>query len=111
MGGNTAIPLPLSNLPSSRCPDPDVERLDPRFTYRPGNAAFERIATGFRWAEGPVNFRDGGYLRFSDIPNNRIMRWLEEDGRLSEFRAPSNYSNGNTRDRAGRLVTWSPGHL
>ncbi len=97
--------LPLGNLPDSRYPDPHVELLDPRFTYRQGNAAVERIATGFRWAEGPVYFRDGGYLLFSDIPNNRIMRWLEEDGHLSVFRAPSNYSNGNTRDRQGRLVT------
>lgn len=97
--------LPLGTLPDSRYPDPHVERLDPRFTYRQGNAAVERIATGFRWAEGPVYFRDGGYLLFSDIPNNRIMRWLPEDGHLSVFRAPSNYSNGNTRDREGRLVT------
>ncbi len=97
--------LPLGNLPDTRYPDPHVEPLDPRFAYRQGNASVERIATGFRWAEGPVYFRDGGYLLFSDIPNNRIMRWLEEDGHLSVFRTPSNYSNGNTRDRQGRLVT------
>ena len=97
--------LPLGNLPDTRYPDPRIERLDPRFIYKQGNAAIERIATGFRWAEGPVYFRDGGYLLFSDIPNNRIMRWLEEDGHLSVFRAPSNYSNGNTRDREGRLIT------
>ena len=70
-----------------------------------GNAAIERIATGFRWAEGPVYFRDGGYLLWSDIPNNRIMRWLEDDGHVSVFRSPSNFSNGNTRDREGRLIT------
>jgi gluconolactonase len=52
-----------------------------------------------------VYFRDGGYLVFSDIPNNRMMRWLEDDGHLSVFRAPSNYANGNTRDREGRLIT------
>jgi len=97
--------LPLGNLPDTRYPDPHIEPLDKRFVYRQGNAAVERIATGFRWAEGPVYFRDGGYLVFSDIPNNRMMRWLEEDGHLSVFRAPSNYSNGNTRDREGRLVT------
>ena len=73
--------------------------------YKVGNAAIERIATGFRWAEGPVWFGDGGYLLWSDIPNNRIMRWLEEDGHVSVFRTPSNYSNGNTRDREGRLIT------
>ncbi len=99
------MPLPLGNLPDSRYPDPHIQKLDPRFIYRQGNAAVERIATGFRWAEGPAYFRDGGYLLFSDIPNNRIMRWLEEDGHLSVFRTPSNYSNGNTRDRQGRLVT------
>ncbi|MBV8397534.1 MAG: SMP-30/gluconolactonase/LRE family protein [Acetobacteraceae bacterium] len=99
------MPLPLGTLPNSRYPDPRIERLDPRFIYRQGNAAIERIATGFRWAEGPVYFRDGGFLLFSDIPNNRILRWLEEDGHLSVFRAPSNYANGNTRDRAGRLIT------
>jgi len=96
--------LPLGHLPATRYPDARIEALDKRFP-RQGNAAIERIATGFRWAEGPVYFRDGGYLLFSDIPNNRIMRWIEEDGHVSVFRTPSNYSNGNTRDREGRLVT------
>jgi gluconolactonase len=100
-----ADPLPLGDLPNWRYPDPRVEALDKRFKAKVGNAAIERIATGFRWAEGPVYFRDGGYLLWSDIPNNRIMRWLEEDGHLSVFRANSNYSNGNTRDREGRLIT------
>jgi len=99
------MPLPLGDLGETRYPDPRIERLDPRFIYQQGNAAIERIATGFRWAEGPVYFRDGGFLVFSDIPNNRMMRWLEEDGHLSVFRAPSNYANGNTRDREGRLIT------
>ena len=97
--------LPLGDLPNWRYPDPRVEALDKRFKARVGNAAIERIATGFRWAEGPVYFRDGGYLLWSDIPNNRIMRWLEDDGHVSVFRANSNYSNGNTRDREGRLIT------
>ncbi len=97
--------LPLGPLPDTRYPDPHIESLDKRFVYRQGNAAVERIASGFRWAEGPVYFGDGGYLLFSDIPNNRMMRWLEEDGHVSVFRAPSNYANGNTRDREGRLVT------
>jgi gluconolactonase len=97
--------LPLGNLPDTRYPDPRIEVLDKRFRYRQGNAGIERIATGFRWAEGPVWFRDGNYLVFSDIPNNRMMRWLEEDGHLSVFRAPSNYTNGNTRDREGRLIS------
>jgi gluconolactonase len=97
--------LPLGDLPNWRYPDPRVEVLDKRFKARIGNAAIERIATGFRWAEGPVYFRDGGYLLWSDIPNNRIMRWLEDDGHVSVFRADSHYSNGNTRDREGRLIT------
>jgi gluconolactonase len=90
MGGN--MTLPLGDLPDTRYPDPRIEVLDKRFRYKQGNAAIERIATGFRWAEGPVWFRDGGYLIFSDIPNNRMMRWLEEDGHLSVFRAPSHYT-------------------
>src|SRR5260221_907765 len=97
--------LPLGDLPNWRYPDPRVEALDKRFKAKVGNAAIERVATGFRWAEGPVYFRDGGYLLWSDIPNNRIMRWLEDDGHLSVFRANSNYANGNTRDREGRLIT------
>ncbi len=97
--------LPLGDLPGTRYPDPRVETLDKRFSAKVGNAAIERIATGFRWAEGPVYFRDGGYLLWSDIPNNRIMRWLEEDGHVSVFRSLSNFSNGNTRDRQGRLIT------
>src|SRR5258708_18237550 len=100
-----AEPLPLGDLPNWRYPDPRVEALDKRFKARVGNAAIERIATGFRWAEGPVYFRDGGYLLWSDIPNNRIMRWSEDDGHVSVYRYPSNYSNGNTRDREGRLIS------
>jgi gluconolactonase len=87
-------------------PDPAVEVIDPRFAkYKVGNAAVERLYTGTRWAEGPVWFADGRYLLFSDIPNNRMLRWLEETGEVSVFRSPSNYSNGNSRDRVGRLIT------
>src|SRR5437588_5745689 len=97
--------LPLGPLPGTRYPDPRIEVLDRRFKYKIGNAGIERVATGFRWCEGPVYFRDGGYLLWSDIPNNRIMRWSEDDGHVSVFRYPSNNSNGNTRDREGRLIT------
>ncbi len=96
--------LPLGPLAGTRYPDPRIEKLDKRFPKQ-GNAGIDRIATGFRWAEGPVYFRDGGYLLWSDIPNDRMMRWLEDDGHVSVFRAHSNYSNGNTRDREGRLLT------
>jgi gluconolactonase len=96
--------LPLGPLSGTRYPDPRIEALDRRFRGI-GNAAIERVATGYRWAEGPVYFRDGGYLLWSDIPNNRMMRWSEDDGHVSVFRSPSNYANGNTRDREGRLIT------
>ena len=87
-------------------PDPAIEVLDPRFAkYTVANAAVERLYTGARWAEGPVWFADGRFLLFSDIPNNRILRWLEDSGEVSIFRSPSNYSNGNYRDRQGRLLT------
>jgi gluconolactonase len=87
-------------------PDPAIEVVDPRFArYKIGNAAIERLYTGARWAEGPVWFGDGRYLLFSDIPNNRMLRWLEDTGEVSVFRSPSNYSNGNFRDRQGRLLT------
>src|SRR4051812_31413682 len=87
-------------------PDPAIEVVDPRFEqYKVNNAAVERLYTGTRWAEGPVWVGDGRYLLFSDIPNNRMLRWLEDTGEVSVFRSPSNYSNGNTRDREGRLLT------
>jgi len=87
-------------------PDRAIEVVDPRFAkYTLGNAAVERLYTGARWAEGPVWCGDGRYLLFSDIPNNRMLRWLEDTGEVSVFRSPSNYSNGNYRDRQGRLLT------
>jgi gluconolactonase len=93
-----------------RYPDPAIEVLDPSFLkYRLFNASVERLATGTRWGEGPVWFGDGRYLLWSDIPNNRIMRWDETTGQASVFRAPSNNANGNTRDRQGRLITCEHG--
>jgi gluconolactonase len=91
---------------SQRYPDPRIEILDPAFTrYRINSAKVERLASGLRWAEGPVWFGDGRYLLWSDIPNDRIMRWDEETGAVSVFRRPSHFANGNTRDRQGRLLT------
>jgi gluconolactonase len=91
---------------SERYPDPAVRVLDPAFNqYRLVLASVERLYTGCRWAEGPAWFGDGRYLLWSDIPNNRILRWDEETGAVSNFRKPSNNANGNTRDRDGRLVT------
>lgn len=96
--------------PSQRYPDPAIEILDEGFDrYRIKSASVERIAHGFRWAEGPVWFGDGRYLLWSDIPNDRIMKWEEETGAVSIYRKPSGFANGNTRDRQGRLVTCEHG--
>ena len=102
-----AVPRALAQFqPSPRYPDPNVQVLDPGFNrYRLGLAKVEQIATGMRWSEGPVWFGDGRYLLWSDIPNNRIMRWDEETGAVGVFRRPANFANGNTRDRQGRLLS------
>ena len=93
-----------------RYPDPAIEVIDPRFAkYKIPNAVVERLWTGARWAEGPVWFGDSRHLLWSDIPNNRIMRWTEETGEVTVFRHPSNNSNGNTRDKQGRLITCEHG--
>ncbi|MGH9663547.1 MAG: SMP-30/gluconolactonase/LRE family protein, partial [Bryobacteraceae bacterium] len=89
-----------------RYPDPDILVLDPRFaTLKANNAAIERLYTGCRWSEGPAWSGVGRYLVWSDIPNNRQLRRLEEDGHVSVFRSPSNYSNGNTFDWEGRQLS------
>ena len=97
--------------PSLLYPDPAVITLDPRFEAirPPMNASVERLYTGCRWSEGPVWFGDLRCLLWSDIPNNRILKWDEETGEVSVFRKPSNNANGNTRDRQGRLVTCEHG--
>jgi gluconolactonase len=96
--------------PPTRYPDPAVRALDPRFErYLLFNAAVERVATGFRWVEGPVWFGDHGCLLFSDIPADRMMRWDAASGVTSVFRQPSRFANGNTRDAQGRLVTCEHG--
>src|SRR6478752_7591200 len=82
------------------------EVLDHRFgSCFVGHARVERLWTGGRWLEGPAWFPAGRYLIFSDIPNNRMMRFDETNGEVSVFRLPSNNSNGNTVDRQGRLIT------
>ena len=82
----------------TRYPDPDVKVLDPFNKYRLGNASIQRIYTSpdMLWAEGPVWSAVGKYLLWSDIPNDRQMRWLQEDGHVSQMRKPSGNSNGNT---------------
>jgi gluconolactonase len=82
------------------------EVLDQRFAMlRPPVARLEKIHTGCRFTEGAVYFGDHRCLLFSDVPSSRMYRWDEETGQITVFRADSNFSNGNTRDREGRLVT------
>jgi gluconolactonase len=89
-----------------RYPDPRIKILDARFTPLVlGNAAIETSASGCRFTEGPVWFGDLRCLLWSDIPDDRMMKWEEETGAVSVFRKPSHYANGNTRDRQGRLIT------
>jgi gluconolactonase len=93
---------PLSTI----YPDPAVHILDQKFAkYRLFNASLEKLASGTRWGEGPVWFGDVRCLLWSDIPNDRILKWDETTNAVSVFRHPCGNANGNTRDRAGRLVT------
>lgn len=87
----------------------DFENISPEFRdLVPPNSWVERLHTGMRWTEGPVWFADGQQLIFSDIPNDRLLRWVDGLG-AGVFREPSGYSNGNTRDLQGRLVTCEHG--
>ena len=89
-----------------RYPDPDIRVIDPRFQHMMlGHAAIERIATGFRFTEGPAYYGDGRYLLFSDIPNDSLLRWDEVSGAVVTLRHPAGYPDGNTRDRQGRLIS------
>jgi gluconolactonase len=90
-------------------PEPAWEVLDKRFTARQGNATLQRIWHGMGndaslWNEGPVWMGDWGSLIWSDIPNHRTLRWIEDDGHVSVFQTESGYSNGHTRDNQGRLI-------
>lgn len=83
--------------------------IEPEFSrFVMGNAPVKQLATGFDWTEGPVWFGDANCLLFSDIPNNRIMRWTPGAG-ISVFREPSNFANGHTRDLQGRLISCEHG--
>ena len=105
-GSALAAPRIAMSQTVERYPDPAVQVLDPSFNrYRLLLAAVERLYTGARWSEGPAWFGDQRCLIWSDIPNNRMLRWSETTGRVDEFRKPANNSNGNTRDRQGRLIT------
>ncbi|MDX2201933.1 MAG: SMP-30/gluconolactonase/LRE family protein [Hyphomicrobiaceae bacterium] len=103
-------PFPDGWRQATRYPDPAITALDPRFeAYWLKLSCVERLATGCRWSEGPVWIGDARMLVWSDIPNNRMLRWEEETGAVSVYRKPSNFANGNTRDRQGRLVTCEHG--
>jgi gluconolactonase len=96
--------------PSQRYPDPSIVVVDESFRkYHLPLTKVERLHTGSKWAEGPVWFGDARCLIWSDIPNNRMLRWDEETGGVTVFRRPSGYANGNTRDRKGRLLTCEHG--
>jgi gluconolactonase len=98
--------MKIAFTPNARRPDPAIEVLDEAFLpLRLFAAGVEQLATGLAWAEGPVWFGDGRYLLVSDIPNNRILRWDETTGAISDFRNPSNNANGHVRDLQGRLVS------
>ena len=104
----TTPPRDFSRMgaPTTYFTDPDVLTVDPAFNgLRQPNAAIQRIWTGGLWVEGPAWNAQGRYLLWSDIPNNRQLRWLEEDGHVSTFRTPSNNSNGNTFDFQGRQIS------
>jgi gluconolactonase len=106
------IPPPRDwNDPSTAIyPDPAFEVFDPRFAkYSGGTAGLVRVWTGGVWTEGPVWFGDQERLIFSDIPNDRLMAYNIRTGRTHVFRQPSNFTNGNTRDRQGRLVSCEQG--
>src|SRR5690606_3808361 len=89
----------------------DFEHLDERFgACVKGSARVEKLAEGCRWAEGPAYFPAGRYVVWSDIPNDRMMKWDETNGVTSVFRQPAGYTNGNTIDRQGRLVSAQHGY-
>ena len=92
--------------PTTYFTDPDILTVDPLFNaYIQANSAIKRLWTGALWAEGPAWCGQGRYLLWSDIPNNRQMRWLEDDGHVTVFRSPANNSNGNTFDFDGRQLS------
>jgi gluconolactonase len=93
-----------NGAPTTYFTDPDVLTVDPSFPAQV-NSAIQRLWTGTLWGEGPAWNAQGRYLVWSDIPNNRQMRWLQDDGRVSVFRTPTNNANGNTFDFQGRQIT------
>jgi len=101
------------DAPPPRYPDPDIVVLDPRFAkYKIGNTSIQRLyhSNDMLWAEGPAWNGVGRYFIWSDIPNNKQLRWLEDDGHVSTFRQPAGNSNGNTFDYQGRQISCEHGN-
>ena len=102
----TATPRDWSDQNPIQYPDPDVRALDDRFRkYMIGNGSMKRLHIGTSWAEGPAWNGVGKYLVWSDIPANVQMRWIDDDRRVTVFRNPAGYSNGNTFDYQGRQLS------
>jgi len=95
---------PVATIPA------ELEALDDRFRSCHGGSTVERLYTGCRWAEGPVYVPAGRYLIWSDIPNDRILRWDEITGAVGVFRQPAGYANGGTLDLQGRLISCEHGN-
>jgi gluconolactonase len=120
MARAAAAQAPVSPVPSPRdysklepvpYPDPDIVALDRRFQrYIVFNAPIRRLFIGTTWAEGPAWNGVGRYLVWSDIPANVQMRWIEDDARVTTFRNPAGYSNGNTFDYQGRQISCEHGN-
>src|SRR5258708_31413037 len=114
LGALAAAPLFARDFgpgaPPIRYPEPDVIALDPRFNkYKIGSAPIQRLYTGTLWAEGPAWSGTGGYLMWSDIPNDRQLRWLSDNGEVTVLRKPAHNSNGNTFDRESRQLSCEHG--
>jgi len=108
--GTTPPPRNWNDPSTVIYPDPAFEVFDKRFAkYNAGTTSLRRIWTGAIWTEGPVWFGDMHRLIWSDIPNNRMMEYNTMTGKTIVFRQPSNYTNGNTRDRQGRLISAEQG--
>jgi gluconolactonase len=88
----------------------EFEILDERFERVAGDRFLEVVHTGCRWVEGPAYFAAGRYLVFSDIPNDRMLRWDETTGAVGVFRSPAGFANGHTVDRQGRLISCEQGN-
>src|SRR5438552_12561138 len=118
VAGLAALARPLaaadrdwSGQSPTRYPDPDIVSLDKRFDkYKLGNTPIQRLHTGMLWAEGPAWCGVGKYLLWSDIPNDRQLRRLDDDGHVSVFRQPAGHSNGNTFDFNGRQLACEHGN-